>query len=357
MAETFTKLLSSITDSSIWMEDSDTRIVWVTLLAMANYRGHVAASIPGIAARARVPLEVAERAIERFQQPDKYSRSQEYEGRRIAREERGWLLLNHAKIKAERDAELRRESNRLAQQKHRATMSSPVISGQQSKPPSSHSESDSESEPDQEREGECEREPAAPLAAPTTRPRRPRKVTPLAEAKAELRKAVAELAPSYGFEATPTASEARWALAAKTVLCLAEKGATRRDAARRAAGVALGRLRSKKSSTFGYALTDIAGSLSDTDPLTDPGTPTIVRTFYERLLEHIGTRPHWDARDAPKHIAAISKWADQFPDPKAELSAVFDAYLSDDWAKQNRYPLGGLSSSLPQLHAKSKGAA
>jgi hypothetical protein len=37
----FTKLLSSITDSTIWGESDGVRIVWVTMLAMADRRGRV----------------------------------------------------------------------------------------------------------------------------------------------------------------------------------------------------------------------------------------------------------------------------------------------------------------------------
>jgi hypothetical protein len=95
MSENFTKLFASITDSSVWMEDSDTRIVWVTLLAMADANGYVGSSIPGIAARAHVSLDVTERALAKFQAPDKYSRSKAHEGRRIAEVDRGWKLLNY----------------------------------------------------------------------------------------------------------------------------------------------------------------------------------------------------------------------------------------------------------------------
>lgn len=107
MSITFTKLFSSITASTIWTESSDTRVVWVTMLAMADRRGRIFASIPGLANIAQVSLEACEVAVERFLAPDKYSRTQEQEGRRIEPLEGGggWRLINHAKYRDIRDAE------------------------------------------------------------------------------------------------------------------------------------------------------------------------------------------------------------------------------------------------------------
>ena len=93
----FTKLFSSITDSSVWAEDHATRIVWVTMLAMADREGRVHAALPGLARRAVVTLEEAERAIGRLTAPDPYSRSREHDGRRIVEVDGGWQILNHAK--------------------------------------------------------------------------------------------------------------------------------------------------------------------------------------------------------------------------------------------------------------------
>lgn len=116
----FTKLFSTITASTIWCEDHATRIVWVTMLAMADRDGYVAASVPGLAAMARVSVGEAEVALGKFRAPDKYSRSQENEGRRVIDADGGWLLLNYSKYREERDKEVRRENNREAVRKHRA---------------------------------------------------------------------------------------------------------------------------------------------------------------------------------------------------------------------------------------------
>ena len=112
MSMTYTKLFSSITESTLWAEDDHTRIVWITMLAMADRYGRVWASVPGLAHRARVPLESAERAIVKLLGPDKHSRTKDFEGRRIAEIDGGWKLLNFLKYKAIRDQESILEAKR-----------------------------------------------------------------------------------------------------------------------------------------------------------------------------------------------------------------------------------------------------
>lgn len=112
MSMTFTKLFSSITESTIWTEDHPTRLTWITMLAMADRKGRVWASLPGLANRARVSLQEAEKAIKKFLSPDKYSRTSDHEGRRIEVIDGGWRLLNHEKYRAIRDDEVIRESKR-----------------------------------------------------------------------------------------------------------------------------------------------------------------------------------------------------------------------------------------------------
>lgn len=79
------------------------------MLAMTDRNGNVFASVPGLANRARVTVEQAEIAINKFLSPDRYSRTPDNEGRRIAVIDGGWLLLNHAKYRALRDDADRKE--------------------------------------------------------------------------------------------------------------------------------------------------------------------------------------------------------------------------------------------------------
>lgn len=120
MSVTFTKLFSSITESTIWSEDHPTRLTWITMLAMADRRGRVWASIPGLANRARVTLEEVEAALQKLLSKDKYSRTSEFEGRRIEPIDGGWRLLNHEKYRSIRDEETVKETKRNYINKRRA---------------------------------------------------------------------------------------------------------------------------------------------------------------------------------------------------------------------------------------------
>lgn len=94
----YTKLFQSILASSIWCEDDKTRIVWITMLALADQFGVVEASVGGLADLSRVSKEDCQKAIEKFLAPDPDSRSMEYDGRRIERVEGGWKSSTMANI-------------------------------------------------------------------------------------------------------------------------------------------------------------------------------------------------------------------------------------------------------------------
>jgi hypothetical protein len=130
MAGFFTKLDAGITDSTIWHQPDHTRLTWITMLAMADQHGYVGASIPGLASRARVPLDACVAALECFKSPDEYSRTKDHDGRRIADADGGWVLLNHAKYRAAQNADDRRERSRLAmadlRARRKATSATPV---------------------------------------------------------------------------------------------------------------------------------------------------------------------------------------------------------------------------------------
>lgn len=131
MAETYSKLFSSILGSSIWGEDDQTRIVWITMLAMKDRDGYVGASVPGLARLANVPLEAVQRALATFLAPDKHSRSADFEGRRIEVADRGWIVLNHERFRDMRDEDARRAYERdrkRAQRAARNVPDSPAVS-------------------------------------------------------------------------------------------------------------------------------------------------------------------------------------------------------------------------------------
>lgn len=140
-AYSFTKLFSSLPDSTVWAAPYPTRIVWITMLAMADRRGRVAAAIPGLAHRARVSLAECEAAIAAFLAPDPYSRTSEHEGRRIEVIDGGWRLLNYDKYRELRDEESRREQNREAKRRQRERN---VSAAADSQPGSAEAEADAD---------------------------------------------------------------------------------------------------------------------------------------------------------------------------------------------------------------------
>lgn len=116
----YTKLFSTITASTVWQEPHATRIVWVTMLAMCDAKGRVMASIPGLANIARVTLQECVDAIDRFKQPDQWSRTKVNDGRRIEEVEGGWRLLNYDYYRQARDADDRRDYQREWDRTHRS---------------------------------------------------------------------------------------------------------------------------------------------------------------------------------------------------------------------------------------------
>ena len=95
----YTPLFSSIVTSSIWQEDNATRLLWVTLLALADASGKIEGSIPGIANIANIPLEECKAALKKLESPDPYSRTKENEGRRIHEIDGGWQIYNYKKFR------------------------------------------------------------------------------------------------------------------------------------------------------------------------------------------------------------------------------------------------------------------
>jgi len=118
----YTKLAASILDSTIWREDNTTRILWITMLAMAGREGIVESSVPGLADRARITIAETEAALIKLSSPDAYSRTKEHDGRRIEAIDGGWQILNHAKYRRLLSAEERREYQRVWQSDKRKSV-------------------------------------------------------------------------------------------------------------------------------------------------------------------------------------------------------------------------------------------
>jgi hypothetical protein len=95
----YTKLFRSLVTSTIWREDLQTKVVWITMLALADKHGVVEASVPGLADMARISVEACREALGVLLSPDPDSRTQDFEGRRIAPVDGGWRILNYVKYR------------------------------------------------------------------------------------------------------------------------------------------------------------------------------------------------------------------------------------------------------------------
>jgi hypothetical protein len=119
MTNSYVKLFGDIVLSSVWQQPDAVRIVWITMLALADREGVVRGSVLGLAHSARVELEDCEKALEVFASPDEYSRNGDNEGRRIEKHPDGWRILNYGGFRQRLSSEDRREYNRKYMNEYR----------------------------------------------------------------------------------------------------------------------------------------------------------------------------------------------------------------------------------------------
>ncbi len=117
----YNKIFTKILDSSIWLEPTDTRIVWITLLAAMDEDGfaHFSA-VQNLANRANISLESTEKALDVLMSPDSNSADPDHDGRRIERVPGGFFILNAQKHREAVTRVVQREQTRKRVAKHRA---------------------------------------------------------------------------------------------------------------------------------------------------------------------------------------------------------------------------------------------
>lgn len=115
----YVKLFDKLIRSSIWDEDDCTRVVWITMLAMADANGEVRSTERYLALAARVSEGQLQESLKKLLGPDDRSTSKEYEGRRVEVIEGGWRILNHGKYRQMMRTESRREYQRQWQAQRR----------------------------------------------------------------------------------------------------------------------------------------------------------------------------------------------------------------------------------------------
>jgi hypothetical protein len=115
------RLFIRMLDSSIWLEDDATRIVWITLLAVMDEDGFCPFASPAnVARRARVSPAAAVAALKRFQAPDPLTPEAENQGRRIERVAGGYIVLNALKHREQLTREERRKQDAERARRYRA---------------------------------------------------------------------------------------------------------------------------------------------------------------------------------------------------------------------------------------------
>jgi len=127
---------------------SDEILVFTNLLAHADMHGVVDKHFNAIADETGISLERVKKAIEALESPDPESRSLEMGGCRIVKIDKhrvwGWKVVNHAKYRAIRHEEDRREQNRLAQERWRNKQKISKVSRASAK--SAHTDTDTDTD-------------------------------------------------------------------------------------------------------------------------------------------------------------------------------------------------------------------
>lgn len=167
----YSKLHSSIVNSSLWTEPDPVRIIFITLLAMCDQDGVVFGTIGGLSRLANIDPDDIETSWATLMSPDTDSsdaiRAPENEGRRIERVSGGFRLLNFAYYRGLRNDDDRRDQNREAQARFRSKQSKPASSKvSRDKPLKAHTEAEAEAEADTKAKKE-EKERVARFIPPT----------------------------------------------------------------------------------------------------------------------------------------------------------------------------------------------
>lgn len=121
----FAKLDHGIVNSSIWSEPSATRVLWITILALKDENGFVSASRSGLARIANITIDEFDTGIKCLESPDIDSRTSENEGKRIAKIEGGWVVLNNEKYRLHDD--IQRDKTRERVRRYRERLNNVTI--------------------------------------------------------------------------------------------------------------------------------------------------------------------------------------------------------------------------------------
>jgi hypothetical protein len=117
----YTKLFGSLVRSSVWSGTPKyVKVLWITLLALADKHGEVHSSIPGLMKEAELRQEEVEAALEYFMRPDPMSTTPDEEGRRLKKILDGWFVVTHEKYRRMLSKEDVQERDAARQRRKRA---------------------------------------------------------------------------------------------------------------------------------------------------------------------------------------------------------------------------------------------
>jgi hypothetical protein len=145
----YAKLFTSIYQGTL-RGNSHGLLVFTNLLAHADSTGAVDIHPRAISDEVGLSEHEVRTALSMLESPDPESRTPDMEGRRIVRLDAhrawGWSIVNHAKYRAIKNEEDRREQNRLAQARWREKNKQSVSKANQASDESAHTEADTEAD-------------------------------------------------------------------------------------------------------------------------------------------------------------------------------------------------------------------
>ncbi len=115
------------------------------MLAIKDRWHVVNASIPGLADAARISIKECQEALKVLSSPDEFSRTQDFDGRRIKPCDGGWVILNGDLYRNKMNTDERREYQRIKQKEYRERNKS-VKSCLQSSQQFTHTDTDTDTD-------------------------------------------------------------------------------------------------------------------------------------------------------------------------------------------------------------------
>jgi hypothetical protein len=114
----YTKMFTSLLDSSVWGLSKEARLVWLTVLLIKDRDQVVRCSVPGLARRANLAKDDVEKGLSELMAPDPDSQDlrrgmTKYGGRRLVPVDDGWYVVNGEYYRQKMSADERSEYKRV----------------------------------------------------------------------------------------------------------------------------------------------------------------------------------------------------------------------------------------------------